>query len=110
MQIFPMITVGVLRGYHWPLNGLRNWFIKRITVNVSVRNIHKTAGWCVKFHQDLSSSLPEGVTLVTCNLKEPGFYNDGDNEQYHIACKLSRCANKFRIFEAERETATKNVI
>jgi hypothetical protein len=62
MQMFPMVTVGGLHGYHWSLNGLRNWFIKRITVKVSVRSFHITEGWYIKFHQDLPSTLPQEMT------------------------------------------------
>jgi hypothetical protein len=54
--------------------------------------------------------LPQRVTLVVCNLKLPGFYYGWDDEEYNIAWKLCRCANKFRMFEAERQTATKNVV
>ena len=65
--------------------GLRNWLIKGITVKVSVRNIHIPEVWYVKFHQDLPSSLPQGMALVTCNLMVPSFYRGWYNEQYHIA-------------------------
>jgi len=64
------------------------WFKKLVHKTnyskVSGRNIHITEGWYVKFHQDLPSSLPQGMTLVTCNLKVPGFYHGWYNEQYHV--------------------------
>jgi len=104
-----MVTIGGLRGYDWTLNGLRNWFIKQITIKVSVRNIHITEGWYIKFNQYLPSSLSQGLRLATCNLRAPGFYHGWDNEQYHVAWKLPRCAIKFRMSEADRQTATKKL-
>jgi hypothetical protein len=49
MQSFSMLTIGGLRGYHWSLNGLRNWSIKQIKIKVSVGNIHVTEGWNISF-------------------------------------------------------------